>query len=732
MHPLTRRTGLGFVALCLPLLLETCKSSESPGVPTTIVVSPASFTFGALGRTQRFTAVVKDQRGTAITGARVTWSTNNPAVVTVVDTSGVATAVANGNAQVVATAGSATQPAAVVVGQVPAAVVKVSGDAQSGTVGQALTNPLVVQVNDSTAHLISGVVVSFAVTSGGGTLGTPGPTTGVNGQAQTTWTLGGTAGGQAVTATPAGGTASASFAATAAAGAAKSVAKQAGDGQTTTTGATVAIAPAVIVRDSFNNPKPGVTVTFSVNAGHGTLTAATPTTNSAGVAAVGSWALGNIGTDSLTATVSGSGITGNPVTFTATSQSVGAPASVALLVGNNQPGLVGYGVNVRPAVVVRNASNSPVPNATVTFAVAGGGGSVTGGTATTNANGVAQVSKWTLGASPGVNTLTATVTGTGITGNPVTFADTGVAGQFTIGLQYYGNVTPSSAEQAAFTGAVTRWQQIIYRHYGPPVTISGDTANSCGAGEPAKNGTITDVLILASFDSIDGAGKTLAEAGPCYLRTANSQALVGIMLFDTADVGSLVTSGQLNEVVLHEMNHVLGFGTVWNMPSPFFNFNCLQLASNPPGTLLDTYFACVNGGAHAAAVFDSIGGTSYTGAGQTVGGHIVPLENCANAPVTYPTCAGGTVNSHWRETVFGNELMTGYINAGTNPLSVLSVAAQQDIGYTVNYDGADPYTQVFTAPAAGGAAPRAMGDDIHHGPMYFVDAAGRVKAVVRR
>jgi len=731
MHPLTRRTGLAFVALCLPLLLETCKSSESPGVPTTIVISPASFIFGALGRTQRFTAVVKDQRGAAMTGAKVTWSTNNAAVVTVVDTSGVATAVANGNAQIVATSGTATLPAGVVVGQVPAAVVKLSGDAQSGTVGQALTNPLVVQVNDSTAHLISGVVVSFAVTSGGGALGTPGPTTGANGQAQTTWTLGGTAGGQAVTATPAGGTASAAFAATANAAAAKTVAKQAGDNQTTTTGAAVSIAPAVVVRDSFSNAKSGVTVTFSVATGHGSVVGGTQTTGANGVATVGSWSLGNVGTDTLTATVSGSGITGNPVTFTATSQSVGTPSNVAALVGNNQPGLVGYGVNVRPAVVVRNASNNPVPNVAVTFAVTGGGGSVTGASATTNANGVAQATKWTLGGSPGVNTLTATVTGGGITGNPVTFTDTAVAAQFTVGLQFYGHVTPTSGEQAAFTAAVAKWQQIIYRHYGPSVSVV-DTAGSCGAGEPAVNANISDVLILASFDSIDGPGKTLAEAGPCYLRLLNSQALVGIMKFDTADVGSLVTSGQLNEVVLHEMGHVLGFGTVWNMPSPFFNFNCLQLASNPPGTLLDTYFACASGGVNAAAVFDSIGGTSYTGAGQTVGGHVVPLENCANAPVIYPICAGGTVNSHWRETVFGNELMTGFINSGTNPLSVVSVAAQQDIGYTVNYDGADPYAQVFTAPAAGGAAPRALGDDIHHGPMYFVDAAGKVKAVVRR
>ena len=729
MHPMTCRTGLVAVALCTPLVLWDCSSSEAPSVPTAITISPTSFIFGALGRTQRFTAVVKDQHGNPMTGVKVTWSSTNGTVVTV-DTTGIATAVANGTAQLTAVSGSATQYAGITVGQVAAAVVKISGDGQSGTVGQSLANPLIVQVSDSTAHLINGATVGFAVTSGAGSVGTPATATGANGQAQTTWTLGTAAGSQTVSASVSGA-ATATFGATGNAAAAKTVAKQAGDLQSTTTGAAVPIAPAVIVKDSYSNAKPGVTVTFSVAAGHGSVVGGTQTTDANGIATLGRWSLGNVGTDTLTATVSGSGITGNPAVFTAISMPAGAPTTVALLSGNNQPGLVGFGVNVRPAVLVTNSSGNPVPNTSVTFAVTGGGGSVAGGTTTTNANGIAQPTKWTLGGAPGVNTMSATVAGSGITGNPVSFADTGVAGVFTIQLQYYGHVTPTSAEQAAFNSAVAKWQSIIYRHYGPAVQVS-DTAGTCGAGEPALNTNITDVLILASFDSIDGPGKTLAEAGPCFLRILNSQALVGIMKFDTADVGALVTSGQLNEVVLHEMNHVLGFGTVWSMPSPFLNYNCLQLASSPPGTLLDTYFSCANGGQNALAIFDSIGGTSYTGAGQTVGGHKVPVENCANAPITYPTCGAGTVNSHWRETVFGNELMTGYINPGTNPLSVLSVAAQQDIGYTVNYDGADAYSAVFTAPAAGGAARLYLGDDTRRGPMYFVDALGTVKAVVRR
>jgi len=722
-----RPTGFVLVALAVPLLV-TCKGSTEASAPTSIVITPSAATLAAIGRSQQFTAVVNDQHGQALPNAVVSWSSSDTTVVKVVTVTGFATAVANGGALVKATSGAAVKTAPVTVAQVAGQVAMVSGDLQSQTVGKALGQPLVVQVNDSTGHAIPGATVTFAVTAGAGSLGTPKPATGANGQAQTTWTLGPTSGVQAVTASVTGGAAPATFSATANPGAAKSVAKQAGDGQSRSTGVTVATPPAVLVRDTFNNAVPGVTVTFSVPAGSGSITGASRVTNSSGIAAVGSWTLGNVGTDSLVATVTGSGIANNPVTFTATSTAAGAPANVAVVAGNNQPGLVGYGVNVRPAVLVTDAGSGPVPNATVTFAVQSGGGSVTGGSATTNGSGIAQVGKWTLGASAGINTLTATVTGTGISGNPLTFTDTAVAGQFTIQLQYYGNYTPTAAEQAAFTAAVTRWQQIIYRHWGGPVSLA-DTAGTCGGGEPALNTTITDVLILASFDSIDGTGKILAESGPCFLRTSNGQAVMGVMKFDTADVAGLITSGQLNEVVLHEMNHVLGFGTLWSLSSPFPNVNCLQLPSNPPGTLLDTYFSCTGGPANALAEFDSVGGATYTGAGQAYGGNRVPVENCANAPYTYSTCGAGTANGHWRETVFGNELMTGYINSGTNPLSVLSIAADQDLGYTVNYDAADPYTHVFTAPAASGAAPLYLGNDIRHGPIYLVDALGRVVGV---
>lgn len=61
----------------------------------------------------------------------------------------------------------------------------------------------------------------------------------------------------------------------------------------------------------------------------------------------------------------------------------------------------------------------------------------------------------------------------------------------------------------------------------------------------------------------------------------------------------------------------------------------------------------------------------------------VPLED---------TGAPGTRDNHWRESVFGAELMTGYLNDGVNPLSRLSVASLADLGYQVDVTQADAYS----------------------------------------
>jgi adhesin/invasin len=101
-----------------------------------------------------------------------------------------------------------------------------------------------------------------------------------------------------------------------------------------------------------------------------------------------------------------------------------APATaIEPVAGNNQTVPAGSAVPVRPSVKVTNALGQGIAGYGVTFVVTGGGGSVTGGSQTTNTDGVATVGSWTLGASPGQNTLEARTPG--LTGSPVVFTATG-------------------------------------------------------------------------------------------------------------------------------------------------------------------------------------------------------------------------------------------------------------------------------------------------------------------
>lgn len=67
----------------------------------------------------------------------------------------------------------------------------------------------------------------------------------------------------------------------------------------------------------------------------------------------------------------------------------------------------GSQVSDRPSVVVFDQTGDPMSGVAVTFAVSGGGGTVTGGSQVTNAQGVATVGGWTLGTAVGSYTLVA-------------------------------------------------------------------------------------------------------------------------------------------------------------------------------------------------------------------------------------------------------------------------------------------------------------------------------------
>ena len=703
----------------LALILSGCSSGTDAPVASTITITPATaVNFVSLNATATLHATVLDQRGDTMTGATVAWSTSDAGKATVDAASGLVTAKGNGTATITATSGDAHGDKTVTVAQVATSVVK-TGDNQSGTVGSALANAISVHLTDAGGSAVVGASVLF-VPSVGGSLGTPNATTNATGDAQTTWTLATVAGAQNVSVTS--GTLNASFTATASAGATSAIAKQAGDNQQRVVSAPVATAPSVKVTDSFNNAKAGVPVVFAVTGGGGSIQGNTTiNTNASGIATVGGWTMGgSAGANTLSATVQGTAIT---TSFTATAVTAGAPANIAVVVGNNQTALTGYRTNLRPAVVVTDAGGQPAAGVSVTFAVTGGGGSVTGATVNTNAVGVAQVGSWVVGGVAGANTMTATAAGGAIAGNPVNFAATGADPTYNITIQNIGPAF-SPAVQSAFDSAVAHWQRIIYQDV-PDQSLTLP-ANACVSGEPAYNALpVDDILIVAKVDSIDGPLGILGSAGFCVYRNPGTLLpYFGVMRFDSADMNLLQSNNQLKDVILHEMGHVLGFGTLWPNPIQvgFPGRGCLQSPSSA-GAVTDAFFAVC--GTAAGVAFDSLGGINYTG------GNKVPVENCGGASPA--GCGGGTINSHWREPTFGPELMTGYLNGGVvNPLSLMTIASMQDLGYVVNFAAADTYIRTFTSAPAMLAAPGPILElkgDIWLGPLYAGDPSGRLTRV---
>ncbi len=200
-------------------------------------------------------------------------------------------------------------------------------------------------------------------------------------------------------------------------------------------------------------------------------------------------------------------------------------------------------------------------------------------------------------------------------------------------------------QQEVFEDAASRWEEIITGDV-PDVVVPGF-------------GFVDDIAIDASAPFIDGPGGILGQAGPTVLRAGSFLPARGIMQFDSADLEFLEEEGLFDDVILHEMAHVIGFGTIWQEK------NLLTGIGTP-----DPRFV----GEGATDEYNDIFGVSESG---------VPVE---------ADFGPGTALSHWDEDLFGNELMTGFINFGENPLSRITAASMGDLDYEVNVDAADAYT----------------------------------------
>jgi hypothetical protein len=268
--------------------------------------------------------------------------------------------------------------------------------------------------------------------------------------------------------------------------------------------------------------------------------------------------------------------------------------------------------------------------------------------------------------------------------------------------------TPTTAQAAAFANAAARWEQAITNDL-QDFNVGTVSLNSCGVNTTVS-GVIDDLKIVVELKPYDGVGQVLGAATPCYVRPSGANTntpIIGYMFFDTADLAGLENNGSLSDVVLHEMGHVLGFGTLW-FPD-FWNVVDTTVVLGPTGIGYT--------GANALTAFIN----------QNNGnGTVVPVD---------ATGGDGTQYSHWDENLFRSEIMTGFISGTIRPLSATSIGSLADLGYVVNLGVANPfdYTNPATLRAGPQPAPISFGDDIVKGTiMYVENGTGRSWAVPRR
>jgi len=535
----------------------------------------------------------------------------------------------------------------------PASIAAQTSTTITATVGSVVSPAPAVRVLSASGEPVPNVSVSFTVGEKSGTVGNPTVATDANGVATAAeWVLGSVAGADTLTASVTGVASPVVFTATAAAAPASALVALSSPSGPFAVATSVTPKPSVRVTDAYGNAISGASVAFSVQSGGGSAVGGSVTSDANGIASVGGWTLGtHSGTQTLRASLGSSATQDFNVTVVA-----GPPAQMLLVAGANQYGRVGTVLPLSPAVQVLDKYSNAVVGGSVTFVPVGASGSLSKSSTTTNGQGLATMAAWTLGAAEGVDSVyVSAAPGLWL---PV-YARVVPISQFNITLRYLTPATPT--QQAAFQRAADRWRDIVIGDL-KDVTMSLP-ANACGVNEPPLNETVDDLLIYVGLDSIDGPGNVLGAASPCYTRNSNGLPIIGFMHFDTADVAQLEANNQLDDVIRHEMGHVLGIGSLWQ------SFGLLTGAGTS-----DPFFT----GTSARQGFSAIGGSAYVG-------NTVPVENVGGA---------GTAGSHWRESVLNSELMTGYISPpGTRmPLSLVTIGSLEDLGYTITPWGYDVFT----------------------------------------
>jgi hypothetical protein len=395
------------------------------------------------------------------------------------------------------------------------------GNGQMGAPGRPLPHPVDVVVTDEEGRPVQDVLVSF--TAAAGNLSAPQARSDAQGRAQVTWILGTEPGTQTVEAAadgPSGPLENSPL--TLSAQAVRlppaSIVIRQEPPEAARNGVPFEQQPVLEVLDEESQPVPGIEVIASIGSGGGTLS---------GTTAVSSDATGQVTYTNLGI----SGVSGpRTLRFSVAAPalevasriiqlSAGTPVTMAGVEPLTYDATVNSPVSPDPSVVVRDEAGNGVPGVQVTF-TPNRNGSVSPETATTNEQGIAQVS-WTLGSTANVQySLTARVESSAI---PIVrftaTARAGAAGRLRIEVQ------PSSPTQSGTAFAQQPVIQVVDQA-GNPTQQSGltvrATISSGPTGELQNASATTDAAGRAAF-----TGLTLTGAVGNYALSFSAPGLTG-------------------------------------------------------------------------------------------------------------------------------------------------------------------------------------------------------------
>ncbi len=361
-----------------------------------------------------------------------------------------------------------------------------SSTAQSGV---AFAQQPVIQLEDASGNAVSqsGVVVTAAIASGGGTLGgTSTATTNTSGVATfTNLAITGTVGARTLTFSATSLTGATSGTITVTAGAASQLAITTQPSSTAQSGVAFAQQPVLQLQDASGNAvsQSGVVVTAAIASGPGTLGGTlTAATNSSGVASFTNLVItGTIGDRTLSfSATSLTGATSGTVTVSA-----GAATQLAITTQPSSAAQSGVAFAQQPVIQLQDASGNTVSQSgvVVTAAIASGAGALGGTlTATTNTSGVATFTNLAITGAVGARTLGFSATSfTGATSSTVTLS-AGAATLLAITTE------PSSTAQSGLAFA----QQ-------PAIQLEDGSGNAV-----SQSGTVVTAAIASGAGALGG------------------------------------------------------------------------------------------------------------------------------------------------------------------------------------------------------------------------------------